>query len=175
MKLIFPIVFLFVATVSCKKTTSSTSNTTPSFSCTTDFCTLTYYKWGILSQTVNTDMGTYTYTAAQMAAINWATFQFKPDSTCMTYGGSNDTFHYDPSTKKMILVENLLPFHFEVAFTAKSSMTLTGDKVQMHPRTDSSVEANYAINSIAGGLHTDFGVDTSKIHFIQAVFSYNGY
>ena len=51
----------------------------------------------------------------------------------------------------------------------------TGNKIQMHPRTDSSVEANYAINSIAGSLHTDFGVDTSKIHFIQTAFSYNGY
>jgi hypothetical protein len=175
MKIIFPIVFLFISNISCKKTSSSANNSVPSFSCTTDFCTLTYYKWGIVSQIVSTDLGTYTYTSAQLAGINWATFIFKPDSTCATYGGGDDTYSYDPLTKKMILIENLLPLHFDVTFQTKASMTLTGDKVQMHPRTDSSVEANYAINSIAGGLHTDFGVDTSKIHFIQAVFSYNGY
>jgi hypothetical protein len=175
MKILFPIILLFITSLSCKKSSPSTTNTVPSFTCTTDLCTLTYYKWGIVSQTVNTDIGTYTYTTGQMAGINWATFQFYPDSTCITYGGSHDTYHYDPSTKKLILIENLLPLHFDVVFPTKTSMTLTGDKVQMHPRTDSSVEANYAINSIAGGLHTDFGVDTSKIHFIQAVFSYNGY
>jgi hypothetical protein len=175
MKIIFPIVFLIVTSLSCKKTTPSVNNSLSSFSCTTDFCTLTYYKWGIVSQTVTTDIGTYTYTAAQMATINWATFSFKPDSTCVTYGGSNDTYSYNSSTKKMILIENVLPLHFDVAFPTKSSMTLSGDKIQMHPRTDSSVEANYTINSIAGGLYTDFGVDTSKIHFVQAVFSYNGY
>jgi hypothetical protein len=175
MKIKFPIVFLFIVTVSCKKSSPSTTSAASSFSCTTDLCTLTYYKWGIVSQTVSTDIGTYTYTTAQMATINWATFSFKPDSTCVTYGGSNDTYSYNPSTKKMILIENVLPLHFDVAFPTKSSMNLSGVKVQMHPRTDSSVEANYAINSIAGDLHTDFGVDTSKIHFIQAVFSYNGY
>jgi hypothetical protein len=175
MKIIFPIVFFFIAMISCKKSSPSTSNTVPSFSCATDACTLTYYKWGIASQTISTDLGTYSYTAAQLAGINWATFQFKPDSTCLTYGGGTDNYSYDPSTKKMVLTENLLPLHFDVAFPTKTSMTLTGNKVQMHPRTDSSVEATYAINSIAGGLHTDFGVDTSKIHFIQSVFSYNGY
>lgn len=175
MKLIFPIVFLFITGIGCKKTTTSANISPPSFTCPTDFCTLTYYKWGIVSQTINTDMGTYTYTSVQLAAINWATFQFNPDLTCLTYGGSKDTYSYDTSTKKMILIENLLPLHFDVVFPARSSMTLTGNKIQLHPRTDSSVETNYAINSTLGGLHTDFGVDTSKIHFIQAVFSYNGY
>ena len=75
----------------------------------------------------------------------------------------------------MILVENLLPIHFDVAFPTKKTMTLTGNKIQMHPRTDSSVEANYAINSLTGSLYNDFNVDTSRIHFIQAVFNYNGY
>jgi hypothetical protein len=175
MKVILPTVFLFISMISCKKTSTTTSTPPPSFSCTTDICTLTYYKWGIASQTITTDLGTYTYTAAQLATIDWATFQFKPDSSCVTYGGSNDTYSYDPSTKKMILVQNVLPIHFDVAFPTKTSMNLTGNKIQMHPRTDSSVETNYAINSIAGGLHNDFGVDTSKIHFMQAVFTYNGY
>jgi len=175
MKAFFSAILLFVSMMSCKKTSTTSTTTPPSFTCTTDACTLTYYKWGIASETVTTDLGTYTYTASQLANINWATFQFRPDSTCVTYGGSNDTYSYDTQTKRMILVENVLPIHFDVAFPTKKTMTMTGNKIQMHPRTDASVEANYAINAIAGGLHNDFGVDTSKIHYIQSVFSYNGY
>ena len=175
MKKVLAIIFLFIAHTACKKSTPSSTNTPPPFSCTTDACTLTYYKWGIASETITTDMGTYTYTAAQLADENWATFTFQHDSTCLTHGGGTDTYSFDPSSKKLILTENLLPIPFDVAFPAKTSMTLTGVKVAMHPRTDSSIVATYAINSIAGGLHNDFNVDTSKIHFIQTVFAYNGY
>jgi hypothetical protein len=175
MKIVFTIIILFFITTGCKKSFSSGINTAPPFSCTTDLCTLTYYKWGIVSETVSTDLGTYTYTSTQLAGINWATFQFNPDSSCLTYGGSRDSYSYDPSSKKMVLTENLLPLLFDVAFPSNTSLNLMANKIQMHPRTDSSVEANYAINSIAGGLHTDFGVDTSRIHFIQPVFSYKGY
>jgi len=167
------VVVLFAC--SCSKSSSSQQPAPKPPPCSTDNCRLTYYKWEIVSQTITTDIGTFTYAINQLNTINWATFVFKPDSTYVTYGGEKSTYTFTGSTDKMVLVDNLLPLDFAVVFPTANSMTLTGDKIQMHPRTDSSVAANFAINSIAGGLHTDFGVDTSRIHFFQSVFTYNGY
>jgi hypothetical protein len=159
----------------CGKSSSSPQPAPTPHPCSTDNCRLTYYKWEIVSQTVTTDIGIYKYAINQLNTINWATFLFKPDSTYVTYGGEKSNYIFTESTDKMVLVDNLLPLEFTVAFPTPTSMTLTGGKIQMHPRTDSSVAANFAINSIAGGLYNDFGVDTSRIHFFQSVFTYNGY
>jgi hypothetical protein len=167
--------FLFLTGLACSKSSSSTSGTGHPPACTTDLCRLTSYKWEIASQTVSTDIGVFTHSISQVATENWATFVFRPDSSYTTYGGQTETYTYTPSTKKMVLVDNLLPIHFDVTFPTPTSMSLDGGKIQMNPRTDSSVEANFAINSIAGDLHDNFGVDTSKIHYIQAVFIYNGF
>ena len=177
MKLVFLTFFIFTAGFSCSKssTTSSPPPPPPPPPCTTDFCKLTGYKWEIFSQTVSTDIGVYTYQTSQLITINWATFLFKTDSTYLTYGGQTDTYSYSPSTKRLVLIDNFLPLHFNVAFPTATSLTLGGDTIRMHPRTDSSAEANYAINSIVGGLYKDFGVDTSKIHYIRTVFTYNGF
>jgi hypothetical protein len=176
MSLILLILFLSVSGLSCSKSSTSAPAPPPTTtSCTTDICKLTSFKWEIVSQRISTDLGDYTYSTTQLATINWATFLFKPDLTYTTYGGGKGNYVYTESTKTLELVENLLPLHFDVAFPKPSSMTLTGNKIQMHPRTDSSVEANFAINSIAGSLYNDFGVDTSKIHFFQATFTYDGF
>lgn len=175
MKALFLVVFLFMTGVGCSKSSSSTPVAVPPPACTTDFCKLTGYKWEIVSQTVSTDIGVFTYPTTQLTTINWATFLFKPDSTYLTYGGQTDTYSYSTSTKRLVLTDNLLSLHFNVAFPTETSLTLSSDSIKMHPRTDSSIEANFAINSIAGGLYKDFGVDTSKIHYIQTVFNYNGY
>jgi hypothetical protein len=175
--LIFLILFLSVIGLSCSK--SSTSAPTPAptttTACTTDSCKLTSLKWEIVSQHIITDLGEYTYSATQLATINWATFLFKTDLTYMTYGGEKSNYVYIDSTKTLVLIDNLLPLHFNVAFPKSSTLALTGIKIQMHPRTDSSVEANFAFNTFTTALYNDFGVDTSKIHFIQAVFTYDGF
>ncbi len=174
MKSLMLIISAIILITGCSKSSSSNSVAAPP-PCTTDSCKLVSYKWEIVSQTVQTDMGKYTYTTSQLATINWATFLFKPDLTYRSYGGQTGNYTYTTATKKMVLFDALLPISFDVAFPTLTSVTFTGDKVQMNPRTDSSIAANFEINAIAGGLYTDFGVDTSKIHFIQTVFSYNGY
>jgi len=174
-KLLFLTGFLLIINLGCSKSSPATSGTQPAPVCTTDLCRLTSYKWEIAAQTVTTDVGVYTYSISQTATENWATFIFKPDSTYTTYGGQTGTYTYATSTKKMVLVDALLPLHFDVSFPTPKSMSLTGGKIQMNPRTDSSVEANFAIINVAGSLYRDFGVDTSKIHYIQSVFTYNGF
>ncbi|HZE84791.1 MAG TPA: hypothetical protein VE035_10790 [Puia sp.] len=158
----------------CSKNSSSTPVVTPP-PCTTDFCLLTGYKWEITSQTIATDIGLFTYTTSQAKKISWANFTFKKDSSYKTDAGDQGTFSYTVSSKKMVLYDNLLPLDFTVAFPTNSSLVLSGDTVRMHPRTDPSTTATFSINSIAGSLYNDFGVDTSKIHYFQAKFYYDGF
>ncbi|PWT75856.1 MAG: hypothetical protein C5B59_07845 [Bacteroidetes bacterium] len=175
MQLVFLTFFIFTAGFSCSKSSTTSPVSVPPPPCTTDFCILTGYKWEIFSQTISTDVGVYTYQTNQLTTINWATFIFKTDSTYLTYGGQTDNYSYSPPTKRLVLIDNLVPIHFNVAFPTKTSLTLNSDTIRMHPRTDSSVEANFAINSIAGALYKDFGVDTSKIHYVHSVYTYNGF
>lgn len=168
-------IFLSITGLSCSKSSSSNSGTPPPPPCTTDVCMLTSFKWEIVSQKISTDLGDYNFTTTQLAAISWASFVFRPDSTYTDFGGHNENYTYTPSSKVLVLELNLVPLNFNVAFPTKTSVTLSSDTIRVHPRTDFSVSANFAINSTMGSLYTNFGVDTSKIHFMKSVFTYNGF
>jgi len=143
--------------------------------CTTDSCILTSQTWRISSITDECDLGKFTATLASdpgLTTIPWATFLFNHDSTVTLTGGGHGDYTFTDVTKSLVLIFNALPLHFNVTALAATSLLFTGDKVQMNPRTDPSAEATYAINSIAGDLHDKYGVDTSKIHYVQVSFNY---
>jgi hypothetical protein len=169
--------FFFVVMImgsGCSKPASTPIGPPPPPPCTTGFCQLTGAKWIITSQTIDTDLGLFTYTTNQVSGINWGTFTFKRDSTYQTDAGGKGTYSYMESSKAMVLLTNLLPIDFAVSFPTSSSLALKGDTIRMHPRIDPGVSANFSINSIVPALHDDFGVDTSKIHFFQTTFYYRG-
>ena len=172
--LLISIVFLWVS--GCSKSTSDTPaslNASPASSCTTNICRLTDHIWKISSQTIYTDIGQYSYNTSQITGIDWSTFSFKTDSSYIDFAGGKGGYIYSDSMKTLILVDNYLPIHFAVTALTESSLTLTGQKTNMNPRTDMSEEANFSIQNLGASLHNDFGVDTSKIHYIQAVFNYS--
>jgi hypothetical protein len=158
----------------CKK--SSTGGATSRGNlCTTDSCILTSQTWRISSITDHCDIGDYTATLGtnpDLSTIEWATFLFNANSTLTLTGGGHGDYTYTPSDKSLVLTFNALPLHFNVTSLTKTSLAFTGAKFQMNPRTDPSPEATYAIKSIAGDLHDNYGVDTSKIHYVQVSFSY---
>lgn len=171
-KSLFLLMSFAIATAGCSKSSSSIVVFPPPPTCTTPFCMLTSHKWTIKSETISTNTGNYTYQTAQLATIPWATFLFRTDSTYTTYTGYTNKYSYTDSSKTLILKEDNLSLHFKIDSLAPFFLTLNGLRFQMHPRTDYSPEASYAINGVAGSLHNDFGVDTSTIQYIQPVFTY---
>lgn len=169
MKSLFIIIICAVILLGCKK---SGSSVTPPPSC-DDFCKLTSSKWRIVSETIKTDGGTYNYNENQLADIPWSTFLFKDDSTYIDFAGETGPYSYKESDKSLTIEYAHLPLKFTVSTLLATSLTFTDDKVNMNPQTDTSAEANFAIQEIAGDLHDDFGVDTSKIKYFQASWSYN--
>lgn len=163
------IISFILLTLGCKKSSDSIGGPQP---CTTDSCILTSHTWRIASSTIYTDIGNYPSTTAQLATLEWVTFLFKPDSTVMLNGGGHGNYTYTASNKSLVLIFNTLSLHFDVTSLMRTTLTFIGSKVQMNPQTDTSPEAAYAIKGIAGNLHDNFGVDTSKIHYVQVSFSY---
>jgi hypothetical protein len=156
---------------SCSKSsTSSQITTTPP--CTEDICKLTSHTWRMIGQTVYTDKGNFKYTQAQTADMEWASFLFNPDSTYINHNGNAGLYTYTASTKTLVLMEGILPLQFNVTNLTQVYLSIVGNKTQMNPQTDTSASANFAIDEIAGGLHNDFGVDTSTIHYIQTEFDF---
>ena len=137
------------------------------------FCKLTSSKWRIVSSKVTTDAATYTSDESQLIGIPWSTFLFKEDSTYVDFTGETGPYTYKESDNSLKMTFTGLPLSFTVPTLLQTSLTLMGDKVYMNPQTDTSASTNFAIQEIAGGLHDDFGVDTSQIHFFQASWSYN--
>jgi hypothetical protein len=171
MKGVLLIIPVITVVSGCSKSSSSAPVTPPS--CTTDICILTSQTWRIGNITDHCDLGDYTATTTELATIPWATFLFNRDSTVSLTGGGHGNYTYTDSTKSLVLIFNALPLQFTVTSLAPSSLAFTGAKVQMNPQTDTSPEASYAIKSIAGDLHDNYGVDTSMIHYVQASFIYH--
>lgn len=170
-KSLFIIIPVILLTLGCKKS----SVVPPPPPCTTDTCLLRSHNWRIATITDHCDIGDYTATLATnpgLSTIAWATFLFNANSTLTLSDGGHGDYTYTASNKSLVLTFNALPLHFDVTSLTKTSLAFTGAKVQMNPRTDPSPEATYAIQSIAGDLHDNYGVDTSKIHYIQVSFSY---
>lgn len=168
--LIIPVIVLALG---CKKSSGDTVVLPPS--CTTDSCILTSHNWRISSITDECDLGKFTATLATdpgLTTISWATFLFNPDSIITLMGGGHGNYTFTDATKSLVLIFNALPLQFNVTSLTQTSLTFISGKVQMNPQTDTSPGANYAIKSIAGDLHDNYGVDTSKIHYIQVSFTY---
>ena len=171
---LFLLMFFTITAVSCSKSSKNGGPQSPPTPppCTTGFCMLTAHKWTIKSETISTNTGNYTYPAAELATIPWATFLFRADSTYTNYTGYTNKYSYTDSAKTLILQQDYLSLHFDIDSLSQFYLVLDGSKLLMHPRTDYSPEANYAINAVAGSLYHDFGVDTSAIQYIQPVFTY---
>jgi len=168
-KSLFLIIPVIILALGCKKSSVDPGGPPP---CTTDTCLLRSHNWRIASSTTYTDIGNYPKTAVELANIAWATFLFNPDSTVILTGGGHGNYTFTDATKSLVFIFNALPLQFNVTSLTKTSLAFISGKVQMNPRTDPSPEATYAINSIAGDLHDNYGVDTSTIHYIQVSFSY---
>ncbi len=165
------LVFVILAT-GCSKSSSSTFVNPPPPGCSSNICKLTSHKWTIKSETISTDAGDYTSSTAQLASIPWATFLFRADTTYTNYTGYTNKYSYTDATKTLILKQDNLSLYFKVDSIAQFFLVLEGLRFQMHPRTDYSPEANFAINGVAGSLYNEFGVDTSAIQYIQPVYTY---
>ncbi|MEP6584123.1 MAG: hypothetical protein ABJA90_07640 [Ginsengibacter sp.] len=171
-KSLFLSMFLSITALSCSKSSAPVAVIPPPPICTTGFCKLTSHKWTIKSEVIGTNIGNYTYQTEQLSTIPWATFLFRTDSTYTIYTGYTNKYSYADAAKTLILNQDNLSLHFGIDSLAQFFLKLDGLRLQMHPRTDYSPEASYAISAVAGSLHNDFGVDTSAIKYIQPVFTY---
>lgn len=159
---------------SCKK--SNSSGTTPKPPC--NFCILTANPWNLNNETILTDSANYTYPSDKISNIDWASFVFKSDLTYTDHLSNTGTYVYYDSTSNTNASLTLTPgnggfnFKFTVPSISQDSLLLELPKLQVHPLTDMSDGAVAEDHIFLAGLHDDFGVDTSRVQWIQPVFTY---
>ena len=123
---------------------------------------------------INTNIANYSYTSAYYTNLPFSIFTFRSDST-FTDKSESGTYSWIGKTEIQILPSgSSFPGHYGVSVSS-NSLTLTTLKVQLHPQTDTSLEANFMVNHLMGDLHNLFSVDTSKVNSLQEVFSYSSH
>ena len=170
------IVFVAIGFTRCKKSESAPPPPPPP-PCT--LCVLTANRWNLGQEVITTDVGNYSYTADQISNIHWASFVFNWDHTWEDHASDVGTYVYYDGTSNTPPTLVLTPpnggfsFNFTIGSISSDSLTLDLPKLQVHPLTDFSPGAVAEDNIFLSELAGNFGVDTSKVQWVQPVFKYH--